>query len=289
MLSVCGSVYQDGYFLDFVRGILDRASNPDGIEFVVSEDEAGSQVMAEVFDQVRSMTRHLKVLPVPRQERVDYIRKCVSFYERERIFPPSSIGEFRARLDRYESGQLPRMWFAPAWNYNRAISAASGDVIVNTPMDLHIHFDLWAAYLKFARAAASRNHLLVHFGLRNTDEFRYHGLRMFDRGLFLALKKRDLRFTSERRPPGPPPSMEFSFDERWFVRALYDDDWNDRAILAGGGSLGWEELFGERLLFSMPDSSWQPEYLCNDMYRDWRFFADCIGKYMSRVDVRGNA
>jgi hypothetical protein len=272
MLSICGSIYMNGNIVPFVRSVLDGASDPDGIEFSVVEDEAGSELMAKTFEEVRALTRNLKVLQVSKEDRVAYFRRCITFYERETIFAPERIAEFHARVDRYEDGDVPRIWFPPGRLYNRAVEASSGDVILNTPLDLLVHFDLSRIYLEFKAALAQREHLCVHFGLREGNPVRQHGLRMFDRALFDALKERDENYSDE----------EFSFEERWFHPAWHEDYWNEKAGRIGNAvAKGWEELFGERLLFSMPESPWAPVYLCEDIVRHSTHFLECFKRYLA--------
>lgn len=274
MLSVCGSVYMNnGNFAGFARNILDQADDPDGIEFVVADDGSGSDVVAESFEKVRSMTKGLTVVPVTRAERVDYFKRCVLFYEQEAIFPPDRISEFRVRLSRYESEESRWLWFPPNRNYNKVISMASGDVVLHTPVDVMIHFDLSQMYRRFKERMAERKYLCVFFGLLEGNTARCHGLRMFNRSLFDALKRLDLRFSPEA----------FSFDERWFVRAFGDDDWNVRAESIGAWARGWQEITGEKAMFSMLPGPWQPlEYLCKNMGGDIQFFMGCIKEYLRR-------
>jgi hypothetical protein len=272
MLSVCGSIYQNENLLRFVRSILDKASDPDNIEFSVVEDEAGSEVMLDCFDQIYSMTKNLKVVQVTKEERVDYFEQCILFYERESIFPPDRISELYRRLRWYISGKLSRVWFPPARNYDLSIKYSSGDVILNTPLDLIVNFDLSEAYRKFKEKLAPGKNLSILFGLEQGNIVRHHGTRLFNRDLFDLLKKNDPRYS---------PTF-FSFDERWFANAFFDDDWNTRAEKAGAVSRGWEEIFGERRFLTMIDSPWLPEYLSDNMIEDFPYFAKCIQEYKSR-------
>ena len=272
MLSVCGSIYQNGNIVPFVRSILDLAGDPDDIEFSIVEDEAGSDLMAGCWDRIRSMTHRLKVTPITKEERVAYFGECIAFYERESIWPAEVTRELRDRLGLYESGRIPRIWFPPAKPYNLSVEASSGDVILNTPVDLIAHFDLTDLYRKFKEALKTRAFLSLHLGLKGGNMVRHHGTRIFNRTLFAVIRKTDRKWS-------PKP---FGFDERWFPNAFFDDDWNTRAQMAGAESRGWEEFFGERRFLSMPDSPWQPEYLCERMLERFPSFMQTIREYQAR-------
>ena len=272
MLSVCGSIYLNTNLFRFVRSILDKASDPTNIEFSVVEDEAGSDLMAECFEKIRSMTKRLKVTPITKEERLNYFDECIDFYEREAIYPPDRIEELRRRLDGYMLGEIPRIWFPPARNYDLSIMASSGDVILNTPLDLIVNFDVSECYRVFKETLEPSKHLSVLFGLEQGNIVRHHGTRLFNRDLFGALRKTDPRYSHRY----------FSFDERWFANAFFDDDWNTRAEKVGAVSRGWEEIFGERRFLTMVDSPWLPDYLCDDMVRDFPYFNKRILDYKER-------
>jgi len=272
MLSVCGSIYMNENIVPFVRSILDKASDPDNIEFSVVEDEAGSDLMAECFEKIRSMTKRLKVTQVTKEERIDYFGQCIMFYERESIYPPDRINELLDRLGQYASEDLSRIWFPPARNYDLSVKVSSGDVILNTPLDLIINFDVSEAYRKFKETLAPGKHLSILFGLEQGNIVRHHGTRLFNRELFDVLKKNDPRYS---------PRF-FSFDERWFANAFFDDDWNDRAEDVGAVSRGWEEIFGERRFLTMITSPWLPEYLAKGMESNFLYFKERIQEYQLR-------
>jgi hypothetical protein len=273
MLSICGSTYRNPNVVLFVRSVLEQATNPDDFEFVVAEDESGSDEVAGYFDQIRKMTKHLRVLPVPKAERIKRIQQCIDLYTREEVFPEDVMTEVRQTLARYESGQIKNLWFPPSRNFNHTIEAATGDVILQVPLDLVVHFDLSFVYKRFVEAKKTRTHLCAFFGLRMHNWKAQHALRIFDRGLHDVLKQTDPRF-------GPEP---FAFDERWFTMSLYDDDWNLTASKAGASARAWEELFGDRLLFEMPPKDpWAPEYLYKEVRTRHRFLLDCVQKYRRR-------
>lgn len=251
MLSVCGTIYLNPNVVPFAQSILDRASDPDGIEFVITEDEAGSDLMAQCFDKIRSMTKRLKVLPVPKEERLAHFEHCINFYERENIVPQNYVLEFRTRLSLYESGKIPRMWCPPAWNYNRSVAASSGDVILVTPTDLLCTFDLSRDYRRFKEEKEKRAHLCLLFGLSVGNPTRHHGTKMFNRTLYTAISWTDPKFSSQR----------FSYDARWLFRSYAEDEFNKMAEKAGAEARGWEERFGERRIFEMPASPWWPAYI----------------------------
>ncbi len=273
MLSICGSIYDNANIVKFVRSVLDQAKDPDVIEFSVVEDEAGSYLMLKCFDEIRTLTKNIKVFSVTKEDRIAYIRRCIDFYSRERIFPPRMILQFRDRLKRYADGSIPRIWFPPGRLYNKAVAESSGDVILNVPLDLLVHFDLSRIYAEFKEALSKREHLCVFFGLKEGNPVRQHGLRMFDRALFDLLKEVDPAYSVE----------PFSFEERWFHPAWHEDYWNERAGRIGKAEArGWEELFGERLLFSMPESPWAPEYLCDKLPQNTAALLDCFRGYLAR-------
>ncbi len=270
MLSICGSIYANANLVPFVRSVLDNTKSPDEIEFSIVEDEAGSEMMAKCFEEVRALTKRLSVIPVTKEERVAYFGRCIGFYGKELIFPAKKVIEFRRRLTLYEKGKIKRIWFPPTRNYNKSVEASSGDVILITPLDLHVDFDLVEAYQKMKEATAGREYLALQFGLKEGNRVRCHGIRIFTRSVYEALKQTDPKFSPE----------PFSFDERWFTLGFYEDDWNERARLLGAESRGWEEKFGEARMFSMPPSPWFPEYLCADMIRDVQFFNERIKSYV---------
>lgn len=272
VLSICGSIYLNGNIVPFVRTVLENASNPDEIEFVVVDDESGSDLMAQSFDAIRKMTPRLTLMEVPKEERLAYFRRCVDFYEREAIFSPEKIAEFRERLALYEDRKIARIWFPTSRNFNRAVEASTGDVVFVTPLDLLVPFDLSKVYEKFKEAKAAREHLCLQFGLDCGNRVRHHGSRIFNRGVYEALKRTDPRFSQE----------QFSFDERWFVVSVYEDEWNERARKIGGISKGWEEVFREPMVMTMIDSPWFPEYLCRNMLSDFSYFIERITQYLLR-------
>lgn len=272
MLSICGSIYDNGNIVKFVRSVLDHAKNPDEIEFSVVEDEAGSYLMTKSFNEIREMTPRLNVIQVTKEERVAYFEHCLDFYAAQRIFPARKIIEMRRRLHAYVTGEIPRIWFPPTRNYNKAVEASTGDVIVITPLDLKVPFDLSECYSKFKAAMNGQEYLSLQFGLKEGNQKRCHGIRIFNRATYEALKQTDPNFSSE----------PFSFDERWFTLGFYEDEWNERARLLGARSVGWEELFGEARMFEMPPSPWFPEYLCRDMAGNVQTFNESIAAYLSR-------
>ena len=273
MLSICGAIYANGNIVPFVRSVLDQAKDPDQIEFSVVEDEAGSDLMAKSFEEIRTLTKNLKVFANTKEDRIAYFERCLGFYSREQVFPPRLIRHLRHRLERYALGEIPRIWFPPGRLYNRAVAESSGDVILNVPLDLLIHFDLSRIYEAFKEALSKREHLCVLFGLKEGNPVRQHGLKMFDRSLFELLKEVDPGYSDE----------PFSFEERWFHPAWHEDYWNERAARVGKAEArGWEELFGERLLFSMPDSPWAPEYLCDKLLANSKDLLDCFRRYLAR-------
>lgn len=275
MLSICGGIYHNANIVPFVRSVLENADEPGEIEFSVAEDESGTDLMARAFEKVRTMTKNLNVIQVPKEERITYFERCIAFYEREKIFPRDTTLRFRHRLSMYASGNS-KLWWHPAWLHNKVVAASSGEVILLTPLDLLATFDLTKTYRQFKEARALRKHLCVLFGLREGNKVRQHGIKMFNRGLFDTLKKSDPKY-------GPG---KFTFDERWFSPAYGEDDWNERARLAGGESLGWEELFGEPRMFLMPDSPWFPEYICDDMARDHGAFLTCMQGYLKGEEAQ---
>lgn len=272
MLSICGCIYLNQNIVPFARSVLENANDPDNIEFSVVEDEAGSDLMASCFETIKTMTKRLKVIQVSKEERLAHFERCIGFYEREEIFPPERIEEFRRRVEFYGSGQIQRIWFHPSWLYDRAVEASEGDVVLVTPLDLLVTFSLSEAYKRFKEGMGQRKYLCLLFGLREGNRVRQHGIKIFNKDLFYALRIKDPKFSAE----------PMSFDGRWLSPAFTEDDFNLRAQKAGGECVGWEEFFGEPRVLLMPDSPWFPEYICNDMGRDHPYFLDCIMRYLAR-------
>lgn len=262
----------NGNIVPFVQSILEKADNPGDIEFSVVEDEAGSDMMAECFDKIRSMTRWLKVTPVTKEERIKYFGRCIEFYEKGWIFPVELTDQLRNRLTMYQYGEIPRLWFPPARNYDLSIQNSTGDVILNTPLDLVVNFNLSECYRKFKERLAPDSNLSLMFGLEQGNIVRHHGTRLFNRGLFYRLKKVDQNYSPE----------SFSFDERWFANAFFDDDWNRRAEKIGAVSKGWEEVTGERRYLTMINSPWMPEYLSENMIENFPCYERNIRAYQLR-------
>lgn len=276
MLSVCGSIYQNDRIVEFVRSILDNASYPDEIEFCVVDDEAGSDLMEKSFDAIYGMTKHLKVLHVLKSDRIAYLGRVLAFYEKNAIYPQDHISDFKRRFAQYISGEMPRLWFPPSRNLNKAVAASSGDVTLVMPLDLIAHFDLSKAYWQIKAVLTVQKHFSAHLGLKGVDELSYHSIRIFDRPLFDASLKTDPKFSPE----------PFGFDERWFILAYGEDEWNmrsSRIAWPGGRQFGravWSDIFGWKALFSMPESPWFPEYLCSNMSKDADLFRHYTMKYL---------
>jgi len=248
MLSVCSSIYRETESLEiFVRSVLGNASDPSQVEVVIVNDE-GYGPTTEVLAVLAGEFPQLKYLTITRPERAEFFRRTVAFYKEAGVFPVEDVAEFEGTLDRYEAGELVKLWFSMAHNYNLAVAQSQGDVLMVLPSDYFCFFDATEIYRKYLEAKAGTGSFMglldwVAFGslvplpdvcgiLR---EPKTHGeTRRFTlQCLQDALAQNVARGKSQhgaRIVDRETFDRVGGFDGRWFVRALPDDLFNRKVM-----------------------------------------------------------
>lgn len=244
MLSICSSIYRETQSLEiFVRSVLGNASDPSQVEIVIVNDEGYPpttdtlKVLSEEFSQ-------LKYLTITRPERIEFIHKTIVFYKENQIFPTEDIVELEKTLEKYKTGELDKLWFQAAHNYNLAVAQSQGDVLAVLPSDYFCFFDATEIYQRCLELKSRIGSFVGHFDwidttsldpmpdicgilrkLKAREEIREFTLRCLDDAIAQRLTSLPEQHGSRVVDRGTFDKVG-GFDGRWFVRAFGDDLFN---------------------------------------------------------------
>lgn len=248
MLSVCSSTYRETESLEiFVRSVLGNASDPSRMEVVIVNDE-GHGPTAELLEVLSEEFSQLEYLTITRPERAEFFRRTVAFYKETEVFPAKDIKEMEENLDRYEAGEVVKLWFNMAHNYNLAVAKSQGDVLMVLPADYFCFFDATEIYQKYLEAKAEVGSFMglldwIGFGhfepmpdvcgtlreLKTHEEIRGFTLRCLQDALDQNVGRGSSNHGA-RIIDRETFDRVGGFDGRWFVRALGDDLFNEKVI-----------------------------------------------------------
>lgn len=243
MISICGSIYNSPSNIQlFIHNIFNRASSPGDIEIIVIHDSIDDSISTvAAIDSLQHEYPQVKSISITKKERVSYISKLIGFYTKYNIFPIDDIVDMQKRLTDYILGELPTLWIPPGRNHNMAVENATGDVVIVSPFDVIYDFDVSSLYKRVKEKYSNKDFCLFFssqesFGLIPAN----HGMRIFNRSLFDKVMQKDIRYGD----------FPFSFDERFFLRPIYEDVWNDKIIPFTGNRITWKEAFGDDMIIT---------------------------------------
>jgi len=146
MISVCSTIYREPEALEvFVRSLLGNASDPNQVEIVIINDENNPEIR-ECLDRLSVEFKQLHFITRYKEERIEFFKERISFYEENCIFDSEVIKSMRKQIDKYGNGKINSIWYPAGYNFNTAVTASSGDVLMITPSDYLCTFDIVKMY-----------------------------------------------------------------------------------------------------------------------------------------------
>lgn len=239
MISICTTIYNQPENLEvFVRSMVGNATDKN-FEIVIVDDENSCtkklKELSKEFPQIKRISRSKK-------QRIKFIQGLIKFYKEIGIFEPEIIKGMEQTLSDYIKKNM-RLWLPMPHNFNLAAKYAKGDTLVFLPADYLIFFDiskLKTDYGHFEWIDITSVEPYPDFKTVNIDELLgmaikqkvgivqgQHGARIVSKELFDEIG---------------------GFDDRWFVRALGEDLFNDKCR----AKLGWRRLADTHLYLTPP-------------------------------------
>lgn len=253
MLSVCTGTYREVRSLEiFVRSLFGNASNPRDIELIICNDEGYPETelllnsLSLEFPQILHFT-------VDKNERIEEFKDKIDFYKKENIFEQDIIDDMYKQIDRYKVGDINNLWYSCGRVYNKAVRKATGDMMMILPSDYLIFFDATKIY-ELARGlkpfvghfdwidfSSVDFDILIDFSSPDHDiikEFKtfnsHDNFRDLSRKWLDNYKNRGLTIIAGQHGSRIVDRETFEkvggFDERWFLRAVADDEFNKKAV-----------------------------------------------------------
>ena len=249
MLSVCTGIYRDAISLEiFVRSLFGNASNPKDIELIIYNDE-GHIETEQVLNSLTLEFPQIKHFVITKNERIDFFMERIEFYKKENIFEKDIINDMYKQVEMYKADKTKNLWYSPGRVYNKAIHKATGDMLMILPSDYLIFFDATKIYELAKKLKPIVGHfdwidfssvdfdVLIDFSPVHSDvikEFKkfncHNDFRNLSRKWLDRAKKRGLITVPLQHGSRIIDRETFekvgSFDERWFLRAVADDEFN---------------------------------------------------------------
>ena len=311
MFSFCSSIYRETVELDvFIRSLICNASDPNMLEIIITNDE-GYTSTASILNRLQDEFPQVKSITISKEDRISFIKSCIDLYTKDSIFPEPDINIMIDTLSKYESGEIDRLWFPPARGYNLAAQASIGNILAIIPSDYVCFFDATEVYNR-------RNEILNEYGViacnfgwirlsdipdkllyNDTIDTLYKNIDADKRTslnnmLNIALGM-NLPTTSSCQHGSRVVSRNLfddvgGFDDRWFLRAMYDEIFNtaiDNHSKIGGGTcrcgccdkLGLNNVYlGEQKI--LKDETISNNYLLPNIYSNIKESNEYISKYL---------
>lgn len=240
MISICSTTYRETVALDiFVRTLIGNASDKNDLEVIIMNDEDYPET-CKVLEDLSWEFPQLKYFPYTLHKRAEFFRKQVDFYKRENIFDDDEIRDMYRVLDEYEERKIDKLWFTCCHGYNLSAEQAKGDALILMPSDYIVFFNAtdiyhklktyypkgYLGYFDWINFAGLMPEMDTKAELK--DDIRKVTQKWLDQ--FLASKREMvLQQHGARLIDGESFDELGGFDDRWFVRAIPDDLFNEAA------------------------------------------------------------
>lgn len=247
MLSICTTIYQDPTALEvFIRTLFGNASEPDLIELIImndGEDPETEKVLLELSKEFHQ----LKHFGVSKRKRIEFFKQKIRYYKERRIFDSEIIYDMHKQVKRYEKNKIKSLWFPAGRGYNASARRSKGDFLLFMPADFICFFDITAIYKEAKKSFGEENVFVGYFDwvdftsiapeleavnaiptLKGHSEFREFSKKWIEESL-----KQGLNIVEGQHGSRIINRELFEeiggFDTRWFLRALTDDLFNEKA------------------------------------------------------------
>jgi hypothetical protein len=247
MISICSTCYHETDQLEiFIRSVIGNATNPNDLEIIIVNDEAWGPT-EEILIKLEEEFKQLQHINFPKKDRIKFLRGVVDFYDGTRIFPAKYIPGMRTQIDKYESGEIERLWYPAGGKFNMAANKAKGDTIIFCPSDYlvicdvtllsqrllsftdefkEMHFD-WYDFTSLDPYPDYLAELKEGDIRRKSIQWFYQALKD---GVSMVHMQHGARILTSNLYP-----LTKGFDDRWFIRALTEDLFNLSAQIYAPG------------------------------------------------------
>lgn len=224
MISVCTTIYKDPEaFKIFLDSIYSNSTGE--FELVVVNDSNDKEIKKVAKDYP------LKLIPFTKKDRIKHMNEMIEYYETNEIFDQSLIDEMKMTVEEYKKKDID-IWLPTPKKFNLGANKASGDILIFMPGDYYVYFDVASIEKKAREIMKIEDHIYGHFDWSQVDKDNIpettepivkaqHGMRVVDRKLFDEIG---------------------GFDDRWFVRALGEDLFNEECRRVWGGMYRLKDL-----------------------------------------------
>lgn len=140
MISVCCCAINAKWDVELFVEALNAHNDPSTFEICLCHDDRVQDGSREHFEQLQKRHPNLKIIRNTHEDTVDYLRKVMDYYESKGVFDPQFRANLRTNLEKFARKELfdhkkSFLWLTSGLLYNKAVSIASGDVLVITPAD----------------------------------------------------------------------------------------------------------------------------------------------------------
>jgi hypothetical protein len=261
MLSVCTTTYKETIALEiFIRSLFGNASNPKDIELIICNDEECLET-EQVLNSLSLEFPKIKHFAISKYERINEFQEKIDFYKEENIFEKKIIDDMYEQIEKYKTGQIDNLWYPPGRIYNKVANKAKGSMLMILPSDYLCLFDATKIY-KLARKSKSFVGYFDWIDLVSVEQdfdivnefksFKHHNdFRRFSRELYDNAKKQKVTIIPGQHGARILDRKTFNksggFDDRWFLRAVAEDEFNQKVGRSYETILANNPRFGKML------------------------------------------
>ena len=147
MISVCCCSINAKWDTKSHIELLFEQNKKVDFEIVLTHDNRVDDGASELYKELSLKYPRLKVVEFTNDEYIKYIRKCINLYKERKDFTKDFIEYIENNINKYEEGTLFDKSKGFLWNstgvlYNKAISKASGDILLVSGADFLFPIDL---------------------------------------------------------------------------------------------------------------------------------------------------
>lgn len=145
MISVCCCAINSRYEVESLFKTL-QAQEVD-FELCVTLDNRVNDGSLEHFETLHKQYPNFKYVVYRKEDSIEYLQKLLQYYRAHSTFPTKLQEELENNLEKYIHGTFLNsiyeiLWLTSGPLYNKAVSIASGDILVITPGDFIYLFSL---------------------------------------------------------------------------------------------------------------------------------------------------
>lgn len=147
MISICICSINARYDTDQLIHMLHRHNSDTEFEICLAHDNRIEDGSARHFEELRRKFPNLKVITNSYEDTVEWVYRVIDYYDTTGLFKPQFRRALRKNADLFAKKQLFDhakffLWISSGMLYNKAVSIASGDILIIHPGDFLYLFEL---------------------------------------------------------------------------------------------------------------------------------------------------